>query len=178
MKKLFVSAMVLAIAALGMTPGHAAADVSGTIMLPTPMAGTGNSGTTGTFDCHPPQVPDTGSQDCEKGPLARATRCTYYEVGPESQPDGVGVTGYVIPIGGETTFRLESVPADSADFDVTFYVDFAPCDGATPTYAAGVDYTHAHFGNGAESGAIPEETSYAIVTLFGSAAQTFKFTAS
>lgn len=176
MKKIAISAVVCVMALLAMVPSHAAVNVTAMILAPTPMAGTGNTGTIGDVECDPPMLPD-GSQDCEKGPLARATRCTYHEAGPESQPEGVGGTGYVIPIDGETSFKLESVPADSADFDVTFYIDFGPCEGAVPEYGEGVDSVHAHFGNGAEAGSIPEDTKYALVTLWGGAAQTFNFTA-
>jgi hypothetical protein len=162
-KRLAVLAVVV-LAALQAVPSFADNDdKTGTILLPTPIVGGGESGAIGTFDCVP------GVDDpCEKGNFAGLHRRLYL-AGGDAVNGIFGVTFAIKAASAGNSFTLSSVPANSADFDITFYKDLGALPNTNPaTYCAPAPCSpksnFAQFGNGNETGKIPVGTRFAIVT--------------
>ncbi len=172
MRKLSIVIGAGMFAMLALVPSQASIKKTATILLPSLVVGLGG-GAIGEVKCT-----DINDPNCEKGTLSRTTRCVYGTAGPDSQTDDTGITGYVIPIDGQTTFELKSEPPGTADFDVSFLLAMAVCESNAPSYPTGTKSSFNHFGNNGESGAIPEDTAFAVISLFGSASQSFTFTAS
>lgn len=202
-----IAVVAVAVMVMSMMPAHAASK-SATVQLPVPITGTTLGVNNGSANTDPDNACTPMDAGCQKQSVARVARCAYLAdkaAGQTAFQDAdSGVFGYVVAISGSpTTFTLKSVPANTADFDVAFYISLGECDnqnvkrsgvidrkGApTPYAASGTEprTSWSHFGNGAESGSIPVgkdadgvtlRTRFAIVTLWGDHDKTFELTVS
>lgn len=171
MKKIVFAAMALLVLQFG--PAQAADSKSGTILLPTPIVGSGEGGAIGDVECEWVSDPN-----CEKGNFAGLHRRLYL-VGGEAAN---GVFGVTFPVTAtNVTFTLNSVPANTADFDITFYKDLGALPNTAPApycdpAPCSPKSNFAKLGNGAETGTVPAGTKWAIVTCTCVNA-TFQYTA-
>lgn len=169
---------MLVFGAFALTPAHA----STTAKILAPTAITGLEAADGRNNCLPSDT------DCEKLAVTRHARCLWLEQQATSQPvaqsGGVGNVGYVFAVTPGHVFTLRPATGSSGDFDITFYIGLGTCGnrqrdpigGTDPTPPADADhdaYSQHHFGD--EAGTVPAGSTVAIVTLFGSANQSFTY---
>lgn len=169
MRKLALALTTCALFALQFGVGHADNDdFSGTILLPTPIASGGTSGSIGDFDCVPGV--DAG---CEKGNFTGIHRRLHLVAAAAGQAGAVqGILGHTIAIkasSGGNSFTLRSVPANSADFDITFYKDLGALPNTNPAEWCTAPCTPpqtswGQFGNQPETGRVPIGARYAIIS--------------